>query len=359
MFELLGHDNPLGRYPSPVVPVGKLNGQLVAVFAGTDGNETQELGGDEEYTHHTDSVAKKLQDFDYERDRLFAFNEEELVFYEVAREREWFSHVLQDSRLSDDNPFLRLALAKIVSSPNLLLDELYRCVASLTRTKAADEFIDDWYAKEKESVLRKMDPQHHFRVPATWKRLLRIRESSRPIVSRPEPTFFSQSGSQQWGGSSAGAAMGTALVVVTTFNNRANAERAYRLLHDRKYDARDVSLLLLEQTFKVAFPELQDEAHISELDIAPDSLVKLLIAAESAKVGDTKIVCAGPYAKNFGGITVDGIPGNLITGLTSSGLSDAQAQVCDERLKHGSILMGVNSVREDDAWYFENQWIVE
>ena len=316
------------------------------------------LVGDEEYTHHNNSVAENLQDFDYKRDRLFAFNEHELVFYEVAREREWFSHVLQDPRVSDDNPFLRLALAKIVSSPNVVLEELYRCVAFLTRT-ASDEFIDDWYAKEKESVLHRMDPQHHFRVPATWKRLLRIQESTRPIVTRPESKFFSQSGSQQWDGASAGAAMGTALVVVSTFNTRANAERAYRLLHNRNYDARDVSLLLLEQTFKVEFPELQGDAHISENEIPNDSLAKLLIAPEYAKLGDIKIVCAGPYANNFGGITIEGTPADLITGLTSSGLTDEQAQVCDERLKHGSILMGVNSVRESDAWYFENQWIVE
>lgn len=358
MFELLGHDNPLGRYPGPVVPIGKLNGQLVAVFAGHNGNQTQVLNGDEEYTHHNKSVAENLQDFDYNRDRLFAFNEHDLVLYKVAHEREWFSQVLQDPRLSDDNPFLRLALAKIVSSPDVVLEELYKCVVFLSR-KSPDEFIDAWYAKEKESVLHQMDPHHHFRVPANWKRLLQIQQLSRPIVARPRSKFFSQSGSQQWGGASAGAAMGTALVVVTTFNTRTNAEHAYRLLHDRNYDVRDVSLLLLEQTFESAFPEFRSDGQISVNEIPNDSLAKLLIAREYAKLGDTKIVCAGPYAKNFGGITVEGTSADLVAGLTSSGLTDEQAQICDERLKHGSILMGVNSVREDDAWYFENQWIVD
>src|ERR1051325_11255113 len=102
MFELLGHDNPLGRYPGPVVPIGKLNGQLVAVFAGHNGNETQNLGGDEEYIHHDNSVTENLQDFDYKRDRLFAFNEQDVAFYEVTREREWFSYVLQDPGFSND-----------------------------------------------------------------------------------------------------------------------------------------------------------------------------------------------------------------------------------------------------------------
>jgi hypothetical protein len=120
-----------------------------------------------------------------------------------------------------------------------------------------------------------------------------------------------------------------------------------------------VSLLLLEQTFESAFPEFHSDGQISVNEIPNDSLAKLLIAREYAKLGDTKIVCAGPYAKNFGGITFEGTSVDLVAGLTSSGLTDEQAQVCDERLKHGSILMGVNSVREDDAWYFENQWIVD
>jgi len=195
MFELLGHDNPLGRYPGPVVPIGKLNGQLVAVFAGHNGNETQVLNGDEEYTHHNKSVAENLQDFDYNRDRLFAFNEHDLVLYKVTYEREWFSQVLQDPRLSDNNPFLRLALAKIVSSPDVVLEELYKCVVFLSR-KSPDEFIDAWYAHEKESVLHQMDTRHHFRVPANWKRLLQIQQLSRPIVARPRSKFFSQSGLQ-------------------------------------------------------------------------------------------------------------------------------------------------------------------
>jgi hypothetical protein len=37
VFKLLGHDNPLGRYPGQVVPVGTLNDELVAIYASTDG----------------------------------------------------------------------------------------------------------------------------------------------------------------------------------------------------------------------------------------------------------------------------------------------------------------------------------
>jgi hypothetical protein len=356
-FELLGHDNPLGRYPNPVVPVGMLNGQLVAVFARADGNETRALTGEEEFIHHTGPVAENLRSFDYERDRLFAFTENEVVFYEIASERECFVDLLLDARLSDSNPFLRLALAKSAHTPSLILEELYRCVAFLNRT-AAYEFIDEWYERERQSVLQHMDMQDHFRVPAIWKVLLRIQESRRAVVTRPQPKFLSQSGSHSSGGGSA-AAMGIALFAVATFNTRVDAERAYRLLHKRHYEYRDVSLLLLEQTFEVAFPEFVGNARVSYNEIPDSSLAKLLIYREYASLTDANIVCAGPYAKNFAGVTTEGMSADLLAGLTLSGLTREQAELCAERLKHGSILMGVSSVVEDDAWYFEKEWLVE
>ena len=42
-FALLGHDNPYGSYPAPVVPIGNLDGRLVAIYPGRAAGPTPEL----------------------------------------------------------------------------------------------------------------------------------------------------------------------------------------------------------------------------------------------------------------------------------------------------------------------------
>ena len=350
-FKLLGHDNPFGRYPSPVVPIGKLDDELVAIFAGVDVQKVAEEGV---YVRHNEELTYKLWDFDYKNDRLFAFDEHDVDAYHVVEELDYFKQLLRNPSFSKNNPFLRLSLAKVIAAPQVLSEELYNCVTNLSFSADREEFIDHWYKREREQLLSKIDPRDQWALPKTWRVLLLIQQARKPIVARPRGGFFSNSLSQSIG-HGVGAAMGAALVVVAMFNTRPNFEYAYQLLLERNYDYRDVSLLLLQRTFEVLFPEFQ-ERH-PDPDIDEKSLSKLFLDSEHVDLSGLKVICAGPYAKNFGGVAATGPTANLIEGLTAAGLSETQARLFEEGIKHGGILMGVSSVREGEAWYFENEWI--
>ncbi len=354
-FELLGHDNPLGRYPAPVVPIGKLNDDLVAIYAGSDGPQVLTLAEGLLYVSYDDSLTAKLKTFDYRRDRLFAFEEHEVAFYHAAEEHEYFGQLLRDSHFSKDNPFLRFSLAKTIFTPDSIIDELYRCVANLSHF-AHEEFIDNWYGRERAAILNKIDVQYHLRLPVIWKVLLLIEQARRPAVGRPQQGFFGRSSSPS-GGSAAGAAMSTALVVVSVFKTRTSAEYAYRLLLERNYDYKDVNLLLLERSFESLFPELREGRSGINDDVDPTSLAGLLLYREYADLSNSRIVCAGPHAKQFAGMRDAAVHADLIAGLTASGLSEDQARLCEQGIRHGGILMGVSSVSDADEWYFENEWI--
>lgn len=181
IFKLLGHDNPLGRYPAPVVPIGTLNDELVAIYAGTDDPQVVSVRPDALYVRHEKSLALKLQKFDYIHDRLFAFDEQQVEFYHVAEEQTYFKQLLGDFDFSERNPFLRLSLAKAVSAPDVLVDEVYRCVDSLSRF-ADQRFIDEWYKRERENLLKEIDASYYSRLPESWKVLLQLHQAKKPAV---------------------------------------------------------------------------------------------------------------------------------------------------------------------------------
>ncbi len=350
--QLLGHDNPLGRYPAPVVPIVITGFRLVAVHTGNDGEpQLTDIPFDKKFIWHKDEVTQQLSNFDYRRHRLFALSEQELEIYSSVDQRAYFEWALSNAEFSRENPFLRLSLAKATGITALLLDELYGCVVHLLRN-TNEEFIDHWYATERVIVLERIDPTDSYRVPPNWKVLLRVQQAKRPVIARPGNQFLTRSTVVGIGGT--GAAMGLGLVVVAMFDNRLKAERAYQLLLKRNYDPSDVHVLLLQETFNSWFPELQTE-HL-EPEVEEHSLSRLLRSHERAKLGETEIVYTGRYAKNFGGIAADQDLADIVKGLTAAGLSEERARVLEAGLKDGGILIGVSSVPDYDTSYFENDW---
>lgn len=94
-FILLGHDSPLGRYPAPVVPVGLLNGQLVALYpGGSPSPGVEPVDETQSYVHHDRRLRKALIHFDYRIERLFAFTRVRVISYPIAAERQFFQKVL-------------------------------------------------------------------------------------------------------------------------------------------------------------------------------------------------------------------------------------------------------------------------
>ena len=77
-FELLGWDNPHGRYPATVVPVDRIDGRLVAVYPG--GTERIDpILEDAAYTHFTNKELETFRDFDHLNEQLFAMSEDRVT----------------------------------------------------------------------------------------------------------------------------------------------------------------------------------------------------------------------------------------------------------------------------------------
>jgi hypothetical protein len=84
-FELLGWDNPLERYPAPVIPIGRLNGQLVAVYPGGHKKEDP-IPEEAVFTHFT-----------------------------ISEERTFFSKLLADPSFCQEFPEMRTTLQRVAS----------------------------------------------------------------------------------------------------------------------------------------------------------------------------------------------------------------------------------------------------
>lgn len=153
-FELIGHSSPLGKYPAPVVPVGRLNDELVAVYAGSNAPDVVPIAEECSFIQHDYRLSHALKEFDYGTHRLFAFDQDSVLAYPASNEREFFIRVLQDPRLSHQNPFLRLSLAKATGRSFVINKELPACVSEIA--ERTPHYLNTWIDEEKQSVEKRM-----------------------------------------------------------------------------------------------------------------------------------------------------------------------------------------------------------
>jgi hypothetical protein len=92
-FTLLGHECPLGEYPSIVVPVGRVRDQLVVIYWSPKGSEMVPVPGGLDYLEHSEEMSARLRDFDEQRNGLFALSNEDIKIFVVGREGEFLSFV--------------------------------------------------------------------------------------------------------------------------------------------------------------------------------------------------------------------------------------------------------------------------
>ncbi len=165
-FELLGHDNPFGVYPAPVVAVGRLDDHLVAVYAGEEAQETVVIDEDSIFVEHTDAIGGGLGGFDFRLHRLFAFSADRVVYYSIDEEEGFFRELLNTETLREDDPFLRLSLAKGTGSPEVIRAEMRSCLVELS--EQTPFLIDSWY----ESQRRQLGKQLKAAIPGNWQEFL-------------------------------------------------------------------------------------------------------------------------------------------------------------------------------------------
>ena len=88
---LIGHENPYGEYPAPVVPIGRdRKDRLFAAYPHR---------GNIQWLRQLDPktfvpLLRVQEDFNFANDRLFAYSEGDVVSYPVAGEEEFLRNVL-------------------------------------------------------------------------------------------------------------------------------------------------------------------------------------------------------------------------------------------------------------------------
>lgn len=151
VFRLDGHENPLGRYPAPVVPIGWHDGRRQAAYLSANGcvkfveiNEDENVSSRVEYTHEQRSF---LSDFRYDRDRLFAFNKDDVVRYEASEETAHFRNFIVQRGVMKKAPFVALSMARNCADNALIVQVLEKCLEALAqrRPDAPLSYLQKWY----------------------------------------------------------------------------------------------------------------------------------------------------------------------------------------------------------------------
>lgn len=175
-FELVGHDNPLGRYPAPVVPIGRLNGSLVVIYAAEPGSEVFPLRAKVRFIRHGKLLKESLKGFDYRLHRLFAFGDSDVEFYPIQSEAQYFRDLLRRPSTRHESPFFRLSLAKGAGQPTLIVQELITCLEELSAGPGG--FVDLWYEVQRSEVPTFSGSQYRSLLPSDWRQLLLLKELS-------------------------------------------------------------------------------------------------------------------------------------------------------------------------------------
>src|SRR6478735_6117734 len=130
-FVLVGHDCPLGGYPSIVVPVGKLGEDLAILYSKAESYEIVRISRSSKYVAHSNETARALAEFDHRLHGLFAFNEQSVVFYPLAKEDQFFDQLLRSPIWSGIEPFYRFSLAKASGKMDLIKQAFHECLRQM------------------------------------------------------------------------------------------------------------------------------------------------------------------------------------------------------------------------------------
>ena len=141
-FVLVGHDCPLGEYPSVVIPVGKLGEHLVVLYSSPNGPQLVNVPAESAYVHHSAETTQKLAEFDYKLHGLFAFGEQSVTTYVGGREGAFFGHFLRSSESQAMDLFYRFSLATESGEEDLIKQAFGDCVRKLESD--SPEFADQW-----------------------------------------------------------------------------------------------------------------------------------------------------------------------------------------------------------------------
>jgi hypothetical protein len=155
--------------------------------------------------------------------------------------------------------------------------------------------------------------------------------------------------------------------VTGLFTDREQAERGYQTLTARGYDAKDINVVMSDDTRKRYFAsgtetELGTKAAKGAGVGGAIGGTVGAIAAAIAAVGTSVaipglgLVIAGPLAAALAGAGAGGATGGLVGALIGAGIPEERVKHYEKGIKSGGILMGVRPRSDEDATYLEREW---
>jgi hypothetical protein len=163
--------------------------------------------------------------------------------------------------------------------------------------------------------------------------------------------------------------MATESTMVTgLFKDRDSAERAYRSVSDRGYNASDVNLAMSDDTRKRYFSTASAATELGNKAAEGAGVGGAIggtvgaIAAAIAAVGTSLVipglglVIAGPAAAALAGAGAGAAAGGIIGALVGWGIPEERIKHYESGIKEGGIVMGVKPRSEQDAKYFAEEW---
>ena len=165
-FILVGHSCPIRSYPAPVIPIGhKKNkkNKLVAIYLTKETNIDFfpiDIKDENIVIYNNNDLTKKLSRFNCSKHKLFAFSENQIEYYPLQEEKNYFQDLLKNKNSPIEDPFLRLSLAKVTEDTKIILSEIRRCTIHFLENYQDDqddqelleELLVSWYQNQKTEI---------------------------------------------------------------------------------------------------------------------------------------------------------------------------------------------------------------
>ncbi len=158
-------------------------------------------------------------------------------------------------------------------------------------------------------------------------------------------------------------------VMTSSFNDRESAESAYNAIAARGYKPEEIHVLMSDDTRKRLFSKDDVKTDMGNKALAGGAVggmvggaagataVGIAAAAASLAIPGLGLVIAGPLAGALAGGAAGATAGGLLGLLVGAGIPEERAKVYESDLKAGGIVLGVRPRHEEDAKYFETEWV--